>query len=212
MHMLKFLNAKKAYAHHAVFEIPFLELDAGVYWLQGSNGSGKTTLLRMIAGMSPFEGDIIYNNISQHTHPLLYRKKIGWAEAEPAYPPFITGRDLVLYYQEIRKAADQQIERLIIFSGLQKNLANPIGTYSSGMVKRLSLLLAFIGNVPLILLDEPLSTLDAEAVHTLPDLISEYRQQFGTSFIFSSHQPFLSEALAIDKKLIITGCTIQVTL
>lgn len=49
--MLKFLNAKKAYAHDSIFEIPFLELDAGVYWLQGSNGSGKTTLLRMIAGI-----------------------------------------------------------------------------------------------------------------------------------------------------------------
>ena len=190
--MLKFLNAKKAYANDLIVEISDLQLDAGIYWLQGINGSGKTTLLRMIAGMSPFEGDITLNGISQSTHPLLYRKKISWAEAEPAYPPFITGKDLVLFYQEIRKAPDQQIDKLIIFSGLKKNLTNPIGTYSSGMVKRLSLLLAFIGHVPLILLDEPLSTLDAEVVFTLPDLINEYRQQYGTSFIFSSHQPFLS--------------------
>ena len=166
----------------------------------------------MIAGISPFEGDIIFDGISQHTHPLLYRKKISWAEAEPLYPPFITGKDLVLYYQEIRKATDQQINKLIAFSGLQKNLPNPIGTYSSGMVKRLSLLLAFIGNVSLILLDEPLATLDTEAAHLLPDLINEYRQLYGTSFIFSSHQPFLSDKLTIDKKLMITGRTIQITI
>lgn len=210
--MLKFLNVKKAYAHDPVFEIPSLQLDAGLYWLQGINGSGKTTLLRMIAGISPFEGDIIFDGISQHTHPLLYRKKISWAEAEPLYPPFITGKDLVLYYQEIRKATDQQINKLIAFSGLQKNLPNPIGTYSSGMVKRLSLLLAFIGNVSLILLDEPLATLDTEAAHLLPDLINEYRQLYGTSFIFSSHQPFLSDKLTIYKKLMITGRTIQITI
>jgi ABC-2 type transport system ATP-binding protein len=211
MLMLQFFNTKKAYAHDPIFEIPSLHLDAGVYWLQGINGSGKTTLLRMIAGMSPFEGDIIFDGISQYKQPLPYRKKISWAEAEPSYPPFITGKDLVLYYQEIRKATDQQIDKLIVFSGLQKKLADPIGTYSSGMVKRLSILLAFIGHVPLILLDEPLSTLDAEAVHTIPDLISEYRQQYGTSFIFSSHQPFLLETLKIDKKLVITERTIQLT-
>ena len=210
--MLQFLNTKKAYVNDPIIEIPSLQLDAGVYWLQGINGSGKTTLLRMIAGLSPFEGDITLHGVSQRTHPLIYRKKISWAEAEPAYPPFITGKDLVLFYQEIRKAPDQQIDKLIIFSGLQKNLTNPIGTYSSGMVKRLSLLLAFIGQVPLIVLDEPLSTLDAEALHTLPDLINEYRQQYGTSFIFSSHQPFLSEKLAIDKKLTITARTIHLTL
>jgi ABC-2 type transport system ATP-binding protein len=209
--MLTFHGTKKVYAHDPILEIPSLHLNEGVYWLQGKNGSGKTTLLRMIAGMTPFEGDIIFKGISQHKRPFLYRKNLSWAEAEPLYPPFITGNDLVLYYQEIRKAPNQQIDKLIAFSGLQKDLANPIGTYSSGMVKRLSLLLAFIGHVPLILLDEPLSTLDAEAVHTLPDLMNEYRQQHGVSFIFTSHQPFVSETLAIDKELVLAEHTIHMT-
>ena len=208
--MLTFHGAKKAFSRDPVLEIPSLHLEEGIYWLQGINGSGKTTLLRMIAGLSPFEGDIIFKDISQHKQPLLYRKNMSWAEAEPLYPSFITGNDLVRYYQEIRKAPDQQIGKLIAFSGLHKDLANPIGTYSSGMVKRLSLLLAFTGNVSLILLDEPLSTLDAEAVHTLPDLINDYRKN-GISFIFTSHQPFLSDTLAIDKKLVLTERTIHMT-
>jgi ABC-2 type transport system ATP-binding protein len=209
--MLRFLGTRKAYDRDVVLEIPELQLKDGVYWLQGINGSGKTTLLRMIAGLSPFEGDILFKDISQQKQPLLYRKQVSWAEAEPQYPPFITGNDLVLYYQNIRKATDNQVKRLIAFSGLEKDLYKPVGVYSSGMVKRLSLLLAFIGNVPLILLDEPLATLDAEAVHALPDLIAEYRKEYGTGFIFSSHQPFLSETLSIDGKLLITGQSIQVS-
>ena len=209
--MLRFFSTKKRYDQDVVIDIPEFQLQEGVYWLQGINGSGKTTLLRMIAGLSPFEGDIVFKEISQNKQPLLYRKQVSWAEAEPLYPSFITGNDLVLYYQHIRKAAAKQVDRLIAFSGLGKNLSKPVGVYSSGMVKRLSLLLAFIGNVPLILLDEPLATLDAEAVHALPDLINEYRKEYGTNFIFSSHQPFLSETLLVDGKLLITGKTIHIS-
>ena len=74
------------------------------------------------------------------------------------------------------------------------------------MVKRLSLLLAFIGDMPLILLDEPLATLDAEASARLPELIREYREERGVSFIFSSHQSL--GCLCVDRKFEIGEKTI----
>ncbi len=81
-------------------------------------------------------------------------------------------------------------------------LSQPIGNYSSGMIKKLSLLLAFIGKPALILLDEPLATLDEESIQILPDLISAYHKEFKTSFIFSSHQPFRTYSLNVNKILI----------
>jgi ABC-2 type transport system ATP-binding protein len=78
----------------------------------------------------------------------------------------------------------------------------PVGTYSSGMIKKLSLLLTFIGKPSLILLDEPLATLDEGSIHILPELISAYNKEFKTCFIFSSHQPFKSYSLVINKILI----------
>src|SRR5262249_31784768 len=102
--------------------------------------------------------------------------------------------------------------RLIAFSGLRQQLDQPTSTYSSGMLKRLSLLLAFIGPVPLILLDEPLATLDVEATDALPDLIREYRREYCTGFIFSSHQPFLAGPSFTTGKLVITGQTIHTDL
>lgn len=207
--MIHLLQVQKKYDRKLILHIPEFKLDKGIYWIYGVNGSGKTTFLKIIAGLIPFDGDAHINDFSLKKRGVDYRKQVSYAEAEPVYPSYITGRDLVLFYQDIRKAPQQQIDRLINFSGLHPHLDNPIGTYSSGMVKRLSLLLAFIGNAALILLDEPLATLDTEAVHALPELINEYRQQYGCSFIFSSHQPFLSAALPIDQNFSITDHTIQ---
>jgi ABC-2 type transport system ATP-binding protein len=210
--MIHLNQVEKYYDRKLVLKIPELTLENGIYWLTGTNGSGKTTFLKILAGLMPFKGNVFVNDTSLKKQDVAYRRLVSYAEAEPLYPSFITGSDLVLFYQEIRKAPGKQVEKLIAFSGLRQNLASPIGTYSSGMVKRLSLLLAFIGNVPLILLDEPLATLDAEAVHALPDLIKDYRDEYGTCFIFSSHQPFLSETSLPSKNLNITGHTLHFTL
>jgi len=206
--MIRLHQVEKRYDGKSVLKIPELQIEKGIYWVSGINGSGKTTFLKILAGITPFNGDAFLNDISIKKQPADYRRLVSFAEAEPLYPSFITGSDLVSFYQDIRKAPDQQVKKLVAFSGLGQNLETQIGAYSSGMVKRLSLLLAFIGQVPLILLDEPLATLDTEAVHSLPDLINEYKQEYGTSFIFSSHQPFLSETL-VNRELVITGQTIH---
>ena len=206
--MIRLHQVEKRYDGKSVLKIPELQIEKGIYWVSGINGSGKTTFLKILAGITPFNGDAFLNDISIKKQPVDYRRLVSFAEAEPLYPSFITGSDLVSFYQDIRRASDQRVNKLIAFSGLGQNLETQIGTYSSGMVKRLSLLLAFIGHVSLILLDEPLATLDVEAVHSLPDLINEYKQEYGTSFIFSSHQPFLSETL-VNRELVITGQTIH---
>ena len=58
--MLQLMSVKKNYGKHLVLEISSLQLNSGIYWVKGANGSGKTTLLKMIAGLLPFEGDILF--------------------------------------------------------------------------------------------------------------------------------------------------------
>jgi ABC-2 type transport system ATP-binding protein len=200
--MLQFANVYKTYDQQPVLEISSLKLERNVYWLQGINGSGKTTFLSMLAGLIPFKGDILLDGINLREKPLPYRRLVNFAEAEPLYPDFITGVELVSFYQEIRKAASVQTDLLVNLFKMHRFLSMPVGTYSSGMIKKLSLLLAFIGKPSLILLDEPLATLDEGSVHILPDLIRAYNKEFKTCFIFSSHQPFKSYSLAINKILI----------
>jgi ABC-2 type transport system ATP-binding protein len=200
--MLQFDNVYKTYDHQPVLEISSLKMERSIYWLQGINGSGKTTFLSILAGMIPFKGDIQLDGINLRKNPLSYRRLVNFAEAEPLYPDFITGIELVRFYKNIRKAAVTQTDHLVNLFKMHRFLSHPIGTYSSGMIKKMSLLLAFIGKPSLILLDEPLATLDEGSVHILPELINAYHKEFKTCFIFSSHQVFKSHSLPINKILI----------
>jgi ABC-2 type transport system ATP-binding protein len=206
--MLECIQVEKTYSGHAVLHVPSLQLENAVYWIQGSNGSGKTTFLRMIAGLLPFQGEIILDGISQRGDPLAYRRLVSWADAEPLYPSFLSGQDLVSFYREIRKAPDEQVARLTDLFQVRPYLKATIGTYSSGMIKKLSLLLSFIGSPAWIALDEPLVTLDREAIPILYSLIREYRLQRGTGFLISSHQDPEREALGEDRILVVRGGTV----
>ena len=207
--MLEFIHAQKFYGDRKILDIPSLHLEKGIYWLQGANGSGKTTLLRMIGGLLPFEGDIQVDAISQHRRPVAYRRSVSWADAEPLYPAFISGEELVNFYRDIRSAPAEQTDRLIAWWGMQAFLPTRIGAWSSGMIKKLSLLLAFIGSPRLILLDEPMITLDQAGIPLLYELIRESHRQQGTSFLISSHQPIEAGFLPVDKKIGLTDHTLQ---
>jgi ABC-2 type transport system ATP-binding protein len=200
--MLQFENVLKSYDKQQILEISSLKLERNIYWLQGINGSGKTTFLSMLAGLIPFKGNILLDGINLRENPVSYRRLVNFAEAEPLYPDFITGIELIGFYKSIRKAAAIQTDHLINLFKMHRFLSLPIKNYSSGMIKKLSLLLAFIGKPSLILLDEPLATLDEGSVQILPDLINAYHKEFKTCFIFSSHQHFKSYSLPIDKILI----------
>jgi len=200
--MLQFDHVYKTYNQQPVLDISHLKLERNIYWLKGINGSGKTTLLSMLAGLIPFKGDIQLDGVNLRFDPVSYRSLVNFAEAEPLYPDFITGNELVRFYQEIRKAATVQVDMLINLFKMHHFLKSPIGIYSSGMVKKLSLLLAFIGRPSLLLLDEPLATLDEGSVHILPELINAYHKEFKTGFIFSSHQSINMFSLTTHQILI----------
>ncbi|WP_018626034.1 ABC transporter ATP-binding protein [Niabella aurantiaca] len=186
--MLEMTNILKRYNRQLILDIPLLRLNKGIYWLKGGNGTGKTTFLKMIAGLIPFQGNIIVNSVSQRSAPLAYRRQTSWVEAEPLYPGFLTGNELIALYRQIRDADSDVLTTLIRLLGADSYMYNKTATYSAGMLKKLSLILAFTGNPELILLDEPFITLDAPACDALVQLILERHRQQGRSFILSSHQ------------------------
>jgi ABC-2 type transport system ATP-binding protein len=186
--MLQMINVRKQYHQHVILDIPSFQLDSGIFWLKGANGSGKTTLLKIIAGLIPFEGEVLFRDTSLQHQPLSYRQHIGWAEAEPVYPPFMTGRDLLSLYRHIRNSSGDEATLLLDAFQLHSYIDQPIAGYSAGTTKKLSLVLSFMGNSPLMVLDEPMITLDATAFSLLCRFILEKHRQSGTSFLMSSHQ------------------------
>jgi ABC-2 type transport system ATP-binding protein len=205
--MLEFTRLSKSYGERLIFSIPFHRLDRGSWWLQGPNGSGKTTLLRIISGIIPFKGDIVLDGYSLRHDPVAYRRTVSWADAEPRYPSFLTGNELLSFYLSVRQAPFSQAERLVSAFSMETYISTRIGCWSDGMVKKLSLVLAFLGNPSLIVLDEPLVTLDTTGIQLLFEIVRDLRGQ-GQSILFTSHQD-IAAALPVDKRLVIRDQTIE---
>ncbi len=200
--MLQLTHLKKAYGSRVILDIPNLILPDGAHWIKGNNGSGKTTLMKIIAGINPFEGNVALHGIDLIQKPIEYRQLVSFAEAEPLFPGFLTGWDLIRFVQETRNEKDHAIDALVEYFGILSFLPYAVCTYSSGMVKKLSLLLSFIGLAKLVLLDEPLITLEDSFLPKLFSLIKE-RQSQGVSFLLSSHQPFQESQFTPTSKIMI---------
>jgi ABC-2 type transport system ATP-binding protein len=207
--MLQITKLLKQYNKHIVLNIETLHLNDGLYWLKGGNGSGKSTLLKIIAGLIPYEGNInLYGN-NLKTQTIAYKNCISYHPADAALPSFVTGMELLQYYHAIRKCKEP-ITTIVEQFSLGNYVKNKVATYSSGMQKKLSLALAFVGNPKLILLDEPLSTLDVATSQFLTELILQ-KHQAGTSFILTSHQDFefpnfsFTNILQVQDQTIITA-------
>lgn len=204
--MLELEGLKKTYNSHLILDIKKLKLSAGIYWINGKNGSGKTTLMKILAGVIPFEGSVALHAVDLIKEPIAYRRQINYAEAEPLYPSFLTGKELLKFVQAARKDSDINVQALIDIWGIRGFMNDRIETYSSGMVKKLSLAVVFIGNTRLVLLDEPLITLDDSALPILFKLMSD-RAKVGTSFLFTSHQSFPESEIPFIGKIMIENQT-----
>jgi len=193
--MLRFTNFKKSYGNYPALTIADFTIAEGIYWIKGVNGSGKSTLLKSIAGILAFDGDILLDEISIKKQPVDYRKLVNFAEAESLFPEFLTGRELINLFAAAKNAPAGQEQVYLDSMGMNGYVDKPVGTYSSGMLKKLSLLLAFLGKPKLIMLDEPLITIDTAALEVLYQWISNHRREHCTSFLLSSHQTLDAEVM-----------------
>jgi ABC-2 type transport system ATP-binding protein len=209
--MLRFREYKKSYGRSPVLSCQALEVPAGLYWIKGKNGSGKSTLLKTVAGILSFEGDIALHGISIKRHPVAYRQRVNFAEAEPIFPEFLTGQEMINLFVSAKSATDAQAEKLARSIQLYPYLQQTIGSYSSGMLKKLSLILAFLGKPDVILLDEPLITLDTDSLDTLSHWITDAYRQNQTSFFLSSHQSLHESGFQATGTLHIEGQSIHLS-
>lgn len=208
--MLQLTNFSKTYRGRAVLRIEDFAFAPGTYWVQGVNGSGKSTLLKAIAGVLPFEGDIqLAGRLSVKQQAVAYRRLVNFAEAEPVFPEFLTGRELIHLFRTAKNGPLNQEDFYLESLQMAAYLHESVGTYSSGMLKKLSLVLAFLGQPACIVLDEPLTTLDAAAIPVLCAWIARQQTQQGTSFLLSSHQALTAELLPALQHVVVEHGTLH---
>ena len=206
--MLKIQNFSKKYNNHTIIAVENLEIPAGIHWFKGINGSGKSTFFRAVAGIIPFEGEISLNSIDIRKDSVAYRMEVNMSEADPTYPDYLAAYDLLKFIAAAKKADNEQLTNLAKILGVNIYWKSPIGTYSSGMLKKISLLSAFLGKPKLIMLDEPLITIDERSAQIVYELVKEYSDQQGVNFLLSSHQDFRLEKLAIKNTYLVDNQTI----
>ena len=208
MTKLHIRNLSQSYGSNEILNIDSWSIEPGIFWIQGENGAGKSTLFRTLSGMLPYSGTIVLDDrYDLKKDPVDYRLRLNLGEAEPLYPSFLTPADLISFVAEAKKSPEGQAEMLIDALGINY-LKNSFGSCSSGMVKKVSLAISFLGNPSLIILDEPLITIDQEARTALFKLIKMYHSN-GVTFLLSSHQTFQQEGLDITAGFALTGKTLQ---
>jgi ABC-2 type transport system ATP-binding protein len=196
--MLQINNFKKDYSGHLILDIPELHIPTGVSWFQGVNGSGKSTFFKAISGIIPFKGNVSYNDaLDLKKDAVQFRKIINYSFAEPRYPEYLTGKNIIDYYQKIYKTPFEEIDKLVALFETDTYYKTAISTYSSGMLKKISLISTFIGNPKILALDEPLTTIDKGSQSKLLELLAARVAQ-GTHVLIASHHELPESDLAVN--------------
>jgi len=181
----------------AVEDLSF-EVRAGeIFGLLGPNGAGKTTALKMLLGfVKPTSGHAFI--AGQRVGTVASRRQLGYLPENPALYEFLRGDEYLVFAGRLcglsradaRKRTAEMLERV----GLAGRADRPIRKFSKGMVQRLALAQALVGDPRIAILDEPMSGLDPIGRKDVRDLILQLRDE-GRTVLFSTH--ILSDVEAI---------------
>jgi heme exporter protein A len=170
----------------------------------GPNGAGKSTILKVIATLlKPSSGEVLINNMEIKKHALEVKSLIGYLpHASLLYDHFTPLENLVLFgklygIKDVEKRAKELIEKV----GLSFFLHEPVKSFSRGMVQRVAIARAIIHDPRILLLDEPHTGLDQQAIAILNKVILEMKSQ-GTTTVMVTHD-FKQAAEICDRIIII---------
>lgn len=158
-----------------------LVLRPGLYALLGPNGSGKSSLLRVIAGSVRAQGEVSFmRNGEVWQHPRL-KRRLGYAPQEIALYEEMRGSEYLLYIARLKQIPEEwipaRIETLCREYQASGWIEDQISEMSTGRRKLLMVLQALLADPDVLLLDEPLESLDPEQYQLLMDRLAEMSQQ-----------------------------------
>ena len=157
----------------------------GIFAILGPNGSGKTTLIKTVLGMVvPDKGTISVMDTSIK-NGWKYRKEINYLPQIANFPGNLKVKELISMIKDIRQRPSEE-EKLIGRFGLEPFLDKKLTNLSGGTKQKVNIVLAFMFDSPLIILDEPTNGLDPSALIRLKELIVEEKAK-GKTFLITSH-------------------------
>ena len=187
--------------------------DGALHFLLGPSGCGKTTILRMLAGLETVsEGQILFDG-KDVTHLPAAQRGIGMVFQNYALWPHMTVRENISYGLKLRKLSpDEQKNRLdevLSITQLGPFAERLPGQLSGGQQQRVALARALAVRPTVLLLDEPLSNLDAKLRHEMRENITRIHKQTGITTLYVTHDQ--KEALSMGSSITVmrAGKSIQ---
>lgn len=202
MSLLSVKNLTKKYQDKlAVDHVQFECLPEKCVALLGPNGAGKTTILRILAGLiKPTDGVIHFSGMNESDD---LRSFIGYLPQYPVFHSWMTGFEFLVYSGKLsflsKAEARDRAHELLDKVGISDAKNKKIGKYSGGMKQRLGIAQAIIHRPKLLLLDEPVSSLDPIGRRDVLKLMEELKQEM--SILFSTH--ILTDADEISDELLL---------
>jgi putative spermidine/putrescine transport system ATP-binding protein len=206
MARLELINLSKRYGEHTVVAGVTLDVADGEFLvLLGPSGCGKTTTLRMIAGfVEPSEGTTRIGSVDV-TYRAPWHRNTGMVFQSYALFPHMTAVENVAFGLEMRKLANTEVAsrarealRLVRLEGYADRLPRQL---SGGQQQRVALARALAIRPDVLLLDEPLSNLDAKLREEVRIEIRELQRQLGLTTIMVTHDQ--EEALTVADRLVV---------
>ena len=186
--------------------IPGLDLDiepGEFFTLLGPSGCGKTTLLRMIAGFNTIEGGDFYFNDQRINDMEPSKRHIGMVFQNYAIFPHLSVRKNVEFGLRNMKFPKDQVrgkaEEFIKLVQIERWADQMPDRLSGGQQQRVALARALVTNPDVLLMDEPLSNLDAKLRIEMRDVIREIQREVGTTTVYVTHDQ--EEAMAVSDRI-----------
>ena len=183
-------TCSKCYGHRTVLDSVHLTIKAGSrVAVLGGNGAGKTTLLYLISALTrPTSGSVMLNGHSVADDPEITRRMVGLLAHQPGLYLDLTARENLIFYSRLYglKHPVRRVDEMLELVGLMQHCERMVREFSRGMMQRLAIAKALLHRPLVLLLDEPLTGLDAGARRILIDLLHQ-PQLRQTTVLFTTH-------------------------
>lgn len=199
---LKFESVTKNYGKHCALKDFSLTMTDGVYAILGPNGAGKTTLMNCVTGsIRQTSGSIFFNGEDVRKMKSSFRAKLGYLPQSFGFYPTFTVIQVLRYFAKLKNVKDPEsvIERSLKTVNLTEEANVKVKGLSGGMLRRLGIAAALLGDPEVLILDEPTAGLDPKERIRFRNLISEVG--FQRIVVLATH--IVSDVEAIAKNVVL---------
>ena len=192
--MIEIKDLHKKFGKNLVLKGIDLDIQqGGIFAILGPNGSGKTTLIKSVLGMVIPQSGTISINGKTIKKDWKYRNEIDYLPQIANFPNNLSVKELIKMIKDLRANYTSKDQSLIELFKLESFLDKKLGNLSGGTKQKVNLVLTFMFDSPLIILDEPTTGLDPISLIRLKNLINDEKEKGKTILITSHIMSFVEE-------------------